>query len=117
VDYLARLVRKTMHLGRGLVAEHRTRTGSQHCSPKACLPRRHPAEGRVSPPLQPLPIPGLGPPRDSVPGKPMIKNLRTTDNPCLKIKQLRQAKRPWICHGSSFRGRSHDRQSSFATCG
>ena len=54
-DDRTRLVNQAVPLGRGLVAQNRTGTGSEQGGPEYCLPGGVPGEGGVYAPLQPLP--------------------------------------------------------------
>jgi hypothetical protein len=104
MNTVSRLVPESLQLGRGLVAQHRVAARAQHRRPQQRPARRFPAERRVRPAVQPLPIslPRAG--FHGFPWHPVGKRLAQRDNLGLGIELLLPggARVPHGGHTSSF---------------
>jgi hypothetical protein len=89
-DDRTRLVNQAVPLGRSLVAQNRTGTGSEQCGPEYCLPGRVPGESGVYTSLQPLPSAASYPGPHRLGVDAQVLTLTPRDGGRLSLEALRE---------------------------
>jgi len=82
-----RLIDQPLHLGGGLVAEHRPVSRPANGRPQPRVPGERPAEGRVDALVHALPLPRRQPVIDAASGETQAQRLTTINDAALRVKQ------------------------------
>jgi hypothetical protein len=90
VNRIQWLIRKPPEFGGGVMAEHRALPRTQGHTPDHRFARNRPAERREDSTVEPLPLPGLNPPRDHMPRQSCSNSLIPSHHSPLFLKNVSQ---------------------------